>query len=82
MARELLLVSEQLRRAGDTGALPVRFVELVTAMTHRHSTFTVEQDVQRRAAVAARPATVDLRYSAPASSGPAAAGSGPAAGSA
>jgi hypothetical protein len=72
LTRELMLVAEQMRQRGDATELPVRFVELVSALSVRYAIFTAEQEAQLTAAVAAGEPTVDLTYTLPASAAAAA----------
>jgi hypothetical protein len=67
LARELTLVAEQLRQDGGSGELPVRFVELVAALSGRYSVFTAEQERQLTEAIAAGEHTIDLTYTLPVS---------------
>jgi hypothetical protein len=67
LARELTLVAEQLKQDGGSGELPVRFVELVSALSGRYSVFTAEQERQLTEAIAAGKRTVDLTYTVPVS---------------
>ncbi len=77
LTRELMLVAEQMHQQADGAPeLPLRFVELVTALNSRYSMFTAEQEQQLSAALAAGDSTVDLVYQVPASVGPAAASLG------
>ena len=77
LTREMVLVAEQMHQQTDgTPELPLRFVELVTALNSRYSMFTAEQEQQLSAALAAGDSTVDLVYRVPASVGPAAASLG------
>lgn len=73
LTRELVLVAEQLHQNGGSGELPVRFVELVTALSSRYAIFTAEQEQQLAAAVARGEPTIDLTYTLPASAATAAA---------
>jgi hypothetical protein len=78
LTRELVLVGERMHQQGGdaTNALPVRFVELVTALSHRYSMFTAEQEQQLAAAIASGAPSVDLEYTVPASVSAAAASLG------
>ena len=77
LTRELMLVAEQMhQQADDAPGLPLRFVELVTALNSRYSMFTAAQEQQLASALAAGDSTVDLVYRVPASVGPAAASLG------
>ncbi len=77
LTRELVLIAERLHQQTDGAPeLPLRFVELVTALNARYSVFTAEQEQQLAAALAAGDSTVDLVYRVPASVGPAAASLG------
>lgn len=67
LTRELVLVAEQMHQRGDTGGLPARFVELVATLSRSYSSFTAEQERQLAAAIAAGEASIDLRYTVPAS---------------
>ena len=54
LTRELVLVAERLHQQTDGAPeLPLRFVELVTALNARYSVFTAEQEQQLAAALAA-----------------------------
>ena len=72
LTRELMLVAEQMRQRGDAAELPVRFVELVGALSGRYAMFTAEQEAQLTAAIAAGEPTIDLTYTLPASAAAAA----------
>ena len=72
LTRELMLVAEQMRQRGTAGELPVRFVELVSALSGRYAIFTAEQEAQLSAAIAAGEPTIDLTYTLPASAASAA----------
>jgi hypothetical protein len=72
LTRELMLVAEQMRQRGQTPELPVRFVELVSALSGRYAMFTAEQEAQMTAAIAAGVPTIDLTYTLPASAAAAA----------
>jgi hypothetical protein len=77
LTRELMLVAEQMHQQTDGAPeLPLRFVELVTALNSQYSMFTAEQEQQLSAALAAGDSTIDLVYRVPASVGPAAASLG------
>jgi hypothetical protein len=77
LTRELVLIGEQLHQRGAAAnELPVRFVELVTALSHRYSMFTAEQEQQLAAAVASGAPSIDLEYTVPASAAAAAASLG------
>jgi hypothetical protein len=73
LARELTLVAEQFRQQGNSSELPVRFVELVSALSGRYSVFTAAQERQLTDAIASGADTIDLTYSVPASAAVAAA---------
>jgi hypothetical protein len=73
LTRELVLVAEQLRQEGDSAALPVRFVELVGALSTRYSMFTAEQEQQFRAAIGSGVDRLDMTYRVPRSAAAAAA---------
>jgi hypothetical protein len=73
LTRELVLVAEQLRQEGDSAALPVRFVELVGALSTRYSMFTVEQEQQLRTAIESGAERLDMTYRLPRSAAVAAA---------
>jgi hypothetical protein len=73
LTRELVLVGEQMHQRGAApNELPVRFVELVTALSHRYSMFTAEQEQQLASAIASGAQSVDLEYTVPASAAAAA----------
>jgi hypothetical protein len=72
LTRELMLVAEGMRERGDTAELPVRFVELVSALSGRYSMFTAEQELQMQRAVAEGVPTIDLTYTVPVSAAAAA----------
>jgi hypothetical protein len=77
LTRELVLVGEQMHQRGAAAnALPIRFVELVTALSHRYSMFTAEQEQQLAAAIASGAPSVDLEYTVPVSASAAAASLG------
>jgi hypothetical protein len=77
LTRELVLVGEQMHQHGAaTSDLPIRFVELVAALSHRYSMFTVEQEQQLATAIASGAPSVDLDYTVPASAAAAAASLG------
>jgi hypothetical protein len=68
LTRELVLVGEQMHQRGAAAnELPIRFVELVTALSHRYSMFTAEQEQQLATAIASGASSVDLEYTVPAS---------------
>jgi hypothetical protein len=74
LTRELVLVGEQMHQRGAApNELPVRFVELVTALSHRYSMFTAEQEQQLADAITSGAPSVDLDYTVPASAAAAAA---------
>jgi hypothetical protein len=73
LTRELVLVAEQLRQEGDSTALPVRFVELVGALSTRYSMFTAEQEQQLRTAIETGADLLDMTYRVPRSAAGAAA---------
>jgi len=73
LTRELVLVAEQLRQEGDSAALPVRFVELVSALSVRYSMFTAEQEQQLRTAIESGAERLDMTYRVPRSAATAAA---------
>lgn len=76
LTRELLLVAEQLRQQGDSGALPHRFVELVGTLSTRYSGFTAEQQRHLDSAAKEGRPSVDLVYQVPLSAAAAAASLG------
>jgi hypothetical protein len=73
LTRELVLVAEQLRQEGDSAALPVRFVELVGALSTRYSMFTAEQEQKFRSAIESGVDWLDMTYRVPRSAAAAAA---------
>jgi hypothetical protein len=73
LTRELVLVAEQLRQEGDSAALPVRFVELVSTLSTRYSMFTAEQEQQLRTAIESGADRLDMTYRVPRSAAAAAA---------
>ncbi len=76
LTREMMLVAEQLHQQGGSGALPQRFVELVSTVTSRYSMFTAAQEQQMNAAIEAGETSLDLVYSVPRSAAAAAASLG------
>lgn len=76
VARELMLVAEQMHQSGTTAGLPRRFVELVNTLSHRYSMFTAEQEQQLASAIESGRPSVDLTYTLPAHVAEAASGLG------
>ena len=73
LTRELVLVAEQLRQEGDSAALPVRFVEVVSTLSTRYSMFTAAQEQQLRTAIESGAERLDMTYRVPRSAAAAAA---------
>lgn len=66
LQREFVLIAEQVRHAEDPPSLPRRLLDLIAALQHRYSAFTVEQEDVLDRAVAEGQRSLDLTFRVPA----------------
>jgi hypothetical protein len=72
LTRELILAAAALRQGSNARDLPARLVDLIKALSAQESMFTIGQESQIAAAIAADHDTIDLTYRLPASAADAA----------